>query len=861
MRLLTSVTDPLLRTETYDYDTGNGFFLKTITHADSGVETRTANASGQIASRTLPVGEVIHYGYDARGYPAYVDRGNGLMSLTVYDDRGNLLASRGEDGVGTRCVYRTDGLPTTCTSDRTGAAQATQHAYDLMGNEVQTIVTGADGATATTVTSLQVTDVGGAYAASSMTDGYQTPVASTQAWGYDPVGRLVKSTDPLSRATTYQPTYSTDGTSVQVTKSMDAMGTAATTQTTTQTMDVTGSVVVAVDEAGSTTTSAYSAKTGRLMTQTLGAAAVVDGAVTNPAVNVTYTYAYNPGGTTQAATGPDGQTTTYTYNNVDRVTQTSDTDASGNLMVTTSTYDLDGRVVTSTVQRSSDPAAEETTTYTYDTSGRAVSVKRVGTDGKTTVVLKNYPSPPVALTYSVSSGGAVGAACFTDGDCASTLRCDQTLAAGHCQQAGSGASGATCQTTTDCQRGLSCLTVSGASTCQIDLLGLSSLADTISISGVNYAAPVSETDANGVVERLFVHDGLGRLAESNEQGNAFDYTYDSHGCLVQQTGGGRTVTYTCDTLGRRISETMNGLTKSWTYNTDGTVATFTDYDQRTTTYGYDALGRIQTVAYGAATATSPSAGTVTYTYYQPSGLLQQMTDLSGTTSYEYNDALNRLTKRSWVDAEDPTQTPVVVTYTYVPGSARLQSITYWDQGTVTYQYDGLDRVTQLTTWGNTPYAFSYSGAGKVTEVDVGQNASVLKTLLSYDSLDRLSGIHASSGPGAVFGIDYTSYDNEGNLLTQVDTYQGVSYATTYTYDNVHRLTSAALPDLSAISGPAATTQTFVYDATGNATTFRATATPFTYDTSDRITTSGYQYDTNGNLTRKGQGGNCLVCAP
>jgi len=71
--------------------------------------------------------------------------------------------------------------------------------------------------------------------------------------------------------------------------------------------------------------------------------------------------------------------------------------------------------------------------------------------------------------------------------------------------------------------------------------------------------------------------------------------------------------------------------------------------------------------------------------------------------------------------------------------------------------------------------------------------------------------------------------------------------TTYTYDNIYQLTSAAYPDRSAVS--------YSYDPAGNRSsmTIGSTTTNYSYDGANKLLTAGtvsYTYDGNGNPTRK-----------
>jgi len=179
------------------------------------------------------------------------------------------------------------------------------------------------------------------------------------------------------------------------------------------------------------------------------------------------------------------------------------------------------------------------------------------------------------------------------------------------------------------------------------------------------------------------------------------------------------------------------------------------------------------VSFGAPT------GTTTYTY-DAVGRVPTETDSLGTTTMAY-DSAGRVTAST-----DPLSH--VTTYTY--DAVGLTDVIEPGNRVVTYQYDGQSRLTSVTEPGGSTYTYQYD-PGQVIQTAPGN----LVTTYTYDSVGSLSTIDAL---GKV--TTYT-YDTGGSLSTVVDV---LNNTTTYSYDVQDRLTS--------LVDPMGNTTTFAYDA-------------------------------------------------
>lgn len=323
---------------------------------------RTINSSVVVTSTTDPLGNTTTYEYDKAGRRTAVVAPNGARTETVYDDRGRVVQITDALGGVTQTVYNLDGTVQK-TIDALG--HETTFTYDGEGRQVQ--VTDALGGVIQTVYNSR-----GFVVKTIAPDGAETTfehdslgrVSKTiDALGgetqslYDEDGRLASTVDALGNTTTYE--YDAQGRQTKVT---DALG--AVTQTV---YDSAGQVVKTIDPMGGETLFEYDA----LGRQTK---------VTDPLGNETLT-AYNLDGTVQSITNARGFMRTFGYDALGRVTQANDplgytiqtefdavgnrtklTDEAGNQ--TTFAYDLLGRITSVT------DAAGNTVTSEYDAGGR-----------------------------------------------------------------------------------------------------------------------------------------------------------------------------------------------------------------------------------------------------------------------------------------------------------------------------------------------------------------------------------------------------------------------------------------------------------------------------------------------------------
>ena len=257
-----------------------------------------------------------------------------------------------------------------------------------------------------------------------------------------------------------------------------------------------------------------------------------------------------------------------------------------------------------------------------------------------------------------------------------------------------------------------------------------------------------------------------------------------------------TVYFEYDDLGRITNQGTgqpgNLFGEQFVYNQDGHLESATDTLGRTTTYKYDNFGR--------ATQSTDARGFTTETFYDGFGRVDRVegpprlaSELTRTiTQYRY-DQLDRI-----VEYVDPMWNSQFWRY---DDSGRLE--TQIDElGRTTHSlYDGFSRQNGTIAGSQMVASSRFDAAGRVVQTTNGIENS---TWFDYDALGRTTKeINALSGE-----TSYT-YDPDGNLSTLTDPENNT---TTFEYDRLNRLTSEQI----VVSG-STLSRTFGYDKTGNRT--------------------------------------------
>lgn len=352
----------------------------------------------------------------------------------------------------------------------------------------------------------------------------------------------------------------------------------------------------------------------------------------------------------------------------------------------------------------------------------------------------------------------------------------------------------------------------------------------------------TKTDANGNTT-TYKYDGENHLISVTDAlGNVTSYTYDTAGNQASQTdGNGNTTTYkynAANLITSKIDPNGSGVagrTESYTYYANGLKATKTDRNGVTTSYTYDVLGKL----------TKEDAGDEVQNYtYDANGNLLTMADATGTTTRTY-DALDRNTSKTVPDIGKS-----IYEYDLTADAAGYHSERTTDpKGNVTLNtYDKNDRLSSVKV-GDETTAYEYYDNGSRSKVIYPDNTTESYT---YDKKNQVISLINKKSDGTVISSYQYTYDGAGNQLTKTEE----KGTTTYTYDNMNRL--------STVSEPGGKTTSYTYDAAGNRKTEKVQEgmvygeTIYNYNSQNRLisTTSTddsnirYTYDYNGNLVSK-----------
>lgn len=730
-------------------------------------EALTATQAAAVKGGTLPASgssvRTTTWKLDQRGLPTSTTDANGNTTDYGYDEAGQQTVvseptvnaeANGGTAAATRPVsytgYNTFGEDTE-TKDALGNIVTT--AYDAEGQESSTTLpnyTPPGSSTPITATIYNEYNKLGQVSAEVDALGNRTAYAYTQ------LGDIATVTEPGNVLTKYS--FDANGDQLSVTDSKGARSES--------TFDYLGREVTSTDIVRQPTQKAYTNYNyydapGGELSKTVSATGVTTSyaysalgevtQVTDPAGKNSY-YTYDMDGRLLTAKGPDGTSTRNTYNGYGELTDTSELDALGNVLRTSSSsYDRVGNPVTVT------DANRHTTTLTLDATGLVTKVVQ-----------------PVSATESITTTFGYDAAGnrtrFTDGRTNAFV-------------------------TTYNSWGLPESLIEPSTTAH------PAAADRTFTTVYDKAGRVAEQRSPGGVVVTNEYDTRGRLTKQTGTGAeattvSHTYGYDDADRVTTVAGNGTTDdTFEYDDRGQLLSASGASGTSSFAYDGDGQVTSRTDASG-TSTYGYDSAGRLSTVNDGA------TGSAMTYSY----------DDNSNVTGVDYGsgkakrafvyDSLQRVTSDKLTSAGGKTLSSVAYTYDANDNEKTKTTTGLAGSGTNTYTYDWANR---LMSWNNgtTTEAYGYDGSGNRTRVG--------GDTYTYDARNRLTSDGHNTYTYTARGT-MSSLTDESGVLTSLkaDAFNRVinEGARTYTYDGLDRV-------LTAADGVAAPTFTFTYSGAGN----------------------------------------------
>ncbi|MBC8137564.1 MAG: RHS repeat-associated core domain-containing protein [Fibrella sp.] len=216
------------------------------------------------------------------------------------------------------------------------------------------------------------------------------------------------------------------------------------------------------------------------------------------------------------------------------------------------------------------------------------------------------------------------------------------------------------------------------------------------------------------------------------------------------------------------------------------------------------------------------------------GRLGSTTDQQGTETYAYDDR-DAITQK-------------VVTYAGLPGKTigkayhadgSIQTVST-PAGSFGFAYDGAGRmVSQTNPFGETT-GYTYLNNDWLAAQTLANGAGVSFTHNAVGQLTAQVNTLGAATLSQFTGMTYDGVGNRTNVTSGVTGQAALSGATTYTYDAKNQLTQEA----SARAG--GYTNNFVYDSSGNPTTFKGQSR--THNAKNQLTNTGFGYDSDGNPT-------------
>ncbi len=286
----------------------------------------------------------------------------------------------------------------------------------------------------------------------------------------------------------------------------------------------------------------------------------------------------------------------------------------------------------------------------------------------------------------------------------------------------------------------------------------------------------ARTDFNGRTT-TYQYDAINRLTRKTPAAvfaaPAVVFTYSATGQRLTMSDASGSTTYTYDTRDRLLSKATPQGTLAYTYGAAGNLRTVASSNANgaSATYSYDLLNRLGTVTDQRLVAQGATSATTTYAYDAVGNLAGYTYPNGVETSYTYN-SLNWLTSMASTcstAALGCAPGATLASYAYTLGAAgNRTSVAELSGRTLNYGYDNLYRLTSETIAG----AASQNGAISYVYDAVGNRQTMASTvpaipagMFFYDANDRLTtdAYDANGNTTSSGGIE-NSYDFENRLV-------------------------------------------------------------------------------------------------
>ena len=293
------------------------------------------------------------------------------------------------------------------------------------------------------------------------------------------------------------------------------------------------------------------------------------------------------------------------------------------------------------------------------------------------------------------------------------------------------------------------------------------------------------------------------IVKTDADSHVTRYGYDANGNLTDVTNAKNGVTSLSydNTTDWLTSMSFGGATKQFAYNDDGTLSTITKPDGNQLSFNFDGSGRIT------------SDGIRTYSYDDIR--LSEISENGKSVSIKYSD--DRI--------QEINNEGNIINYGFDSNGncTRVNNISY--------NYDGLNRLTDIYLGGNLLVDYSYRDDSQLSEIYYYKDyALIMRTEFKYDEIGRMTGKKTilSDNENTVISNYEFVLDAYGNIIeqTSLEPFAGVSLSSrtiNYTYDDANHITKAGNID-------------FTFDKNGNMT--KRGIEDYTWNLSDQLTNAG-----------------------
>ena len=299
-------------------------------------------------------------------------------------------------------------------------------------------------------------------------------------------------------------------------------------------------------------------------------------------------------------------------------------------------------------------------------------------------------------------------------------------------------------------------------------------------------------ERNGLIVAEHSYDNIGRLASSKDATGLFlTYNYDNLNHLTSVTypdgkkdemeyssaqcprlrtkavyRSGLTDKYKY-TKEKKLGESLNseGGVSSNNYDLNGNLITFTDPNNNTTSFSYDAKNRLLAKIYN-------DGKSVSY-LRNSSGAIIQRTNARGiVTKYYYDENNNLIT----VEHNDGSTPNISIEYDIYDRITRIED----GSGAYLFTYDSASRIHTIDgPWANDTLTYSYDNLGRIATTQV--EGGLLRSY-TYDAMGRLKSVKS--------GADTFTYTFKGPANPLIATLtRAIGAVTAYQYNTLNQLTT------------------------------------------------------------------------